>query len=108
MNYSKTTKLVGVSFGDAQKNIKQFGCKDIMTYALIREPDNAYDPNAIQVSLFGIWFMGYVPKQIAKNLAPLMDAGRRFLAYFVRRNESPYHKTVGMTVMIVETTENLF
>ena len=106
MNFPITTNLAGVSFGDAQQNIKQFGCKDIMTYALIREPGNAHDPNAIQVSLFGIWFMGYVPKSIAEELAPIMDAGRRFLAYFVRRNESPYHETVGMTVMIVETTEN--
>ena len=106
MKYLKTTELVGVDNEDAQKNIKQFGCKDIMTYALIREPNNAHDPNAIQVSLFGIWFMGYVPKQVAKELAPLMDAERRFLAYFVRRNESPYHKKVGMIVLIVETTEN--
>ena len=99
-------KISGVTFGDAQKNIKQFGCRDIGSYALIREPDNAHDPCAIQVSLFGIWFMGYVPQHIAKDLAPLMDAGRRFIAYFVCRNESPYHRTIGMTVEIVETTEN--
>jgi len=106
MIFPITIKLSGVSFGDAQKNIKKFGCKDIMTYALIREPDNYYDPNAIQVSLFGIWFMGYVPNQIAKELAPLIDAGRTFLAYFVHRNESRYHKKVGMIVLIAETTEN--
>ena len=106
MKYLKTTELVGVDIEDAQKNIKQFGCRDILTYALIRESDNPYDPNAIQVSLFGIWFMGYLPKQLAKELAPLMESGRKFLAYFVRRNESPYHDKVGMIVLIVETTEN--
>ena len=100
------TKLAGVTFRDAQENIKQFGCPDILTYALIREPDNPYDPNAIQVSLFGIWFMGYVPKEIAKDLAPLMDAGKFFRAYFVQRNESPYRDIVGMTVEIVEEPEN--
>lgn len=73
-----TTKLAGVSFGDAQENIKKFGCQDIGSYALIREPDNSHDANAIKVSLFDIWFMGYVPKVIAKDIAPMMDAGRMF------------------------------
>jgi len=101
-----TTKLAGVSFGNAQENIKKFGCRDIMTYALIREHENIHDPNAIKVSLFDIFFLGYVPKHVAKELAPLMDLGRTFLAIFVQRNESSYHDTVGMTVKIVETTES--
>jgi hypothetical protein len=101
-----TIKLSGVSFGDAQQNIQQFGCQDIGSYALIRELDNSYDPNAIKVSLFDIWFVGYVPKYIAKELAPLMDEGRTFLAEFVCRNEHPTEKLVGLTIKIVETTYN--
>ena len=101
-----TTKLSGVSHGDCQDNIQQFGCPDIGSYALIREPDNVYDPNAVKVSLFDIWSMGYVPNHIAKDLAPLMDDGRTFLAMFVRRNEHPAEKLIGLTVRIVETTEN--
>ena len=104
MNFPITTKLAGVSFGGAQENIKKFGYRDIMTYAIIREPDNIHDPNAIRVSLFDLFFMGYVPKHIARDLAPLMDSGRNFRAYFVQRNEHPYHDQVGMTVKIVETT----
>ena len=96
------TKIVGVTFRDAQENIKTFGNEDIGSYALIREPDNPHDPNAIKIALVGIIFMGYVPKEIAKDLAPMMDEGRQFLAYFVSRNESPRHKTVGLTVKIVE------
>jgi hypothetical protein len=103
---SKITKLSGVSFGDAQQNIKQFGCKDIGSYALIREPENSYDSNAIRVALFDIWFVGYVPKYIAKELAPLMDEGRTFLAEFICRNEHPTEDLVGLTVRIVETTNN--
>ena len=98
------TKLAGVSFGHAQENIRKFGFKDIGFYALIREPDNSYDPNAIKVSLFDIWFVGYVPNKIAKKLAPLMDEGRTFLAEFVCRNEHPYEPLVGLTVRIVETS----
>jgi hypothetical protein len=97
-------KLAGVSFGDAQDNIKQFGCQDIGSYALIREPDNHYDPYAIKVSLFDIWFVGYVPKYIAQEIAPLMDEGRTFLAEFICRNEHPYEPLVGLTVRIVETS----
>lgn len=103
-----TTKLAGVSFGNAQEHIKQFGCRDIMTYALIREPENIHDPNAIKVCLFDIFFLGYVPKHVAKNLAPLMDLGKTFIAIFVQRNESSYHNTVGMTVKIVETTDEQY
>jgi hypothetical protein len=103
---SKITKLVGVSFKDAQQNIDQFGCADIGSYALIREPDNLYDPNAIKVSLFDIWFVGYVPKYIAKDLASLMDEGRTFLAMFICRNEHPTEELIGLTVKIVETTNN--
>ena len=57
------TKLAGVTFGDAQKNIKKFGCPDILSYSLIREPDNPHDANAIRVTLCDIWFMGYIPKK---------------------------------------------
>jgi hypothetical protein len=53
MNFPLTTKLAGVSHGDCQANIKQFGCPDTGFYALIREPDNPYDPNAIAVSIGG-------------------------------------------------------
>jgi hypothetical protein len=99
---SMITKLSGVTFGDAQENIKKFGCKDIGSYRLVREPDNTHDPNAIRVELVGL-FLGYIPRELAKKLAPMMDEGRTFLALFVGRNESPFHDTVGMKVEIVET-----
>ncbi len=99
-----TTRITGVSFRDAQPNIRQFGCAAIGTYALIREPDNQFDPNAIEVSLGGVWFMGYVPSRLAKILAPKMDAGRTYIAEFVARNEAPGRELVGLTIRIVETT----
>ena len=106
MNFPLTTKLTGVSYGDCQANIKQFGCPDTGYYALIREPDNPHDPNAIAVSLGGVWHMGYVPSKLSKNLAPLMDAGRVFEAEFVCINEFPPNKLIGLTVRIVESSSN--
>jgi hypothetical protein len=100
------TKLAGVTFGGAQENIKTFGNKDIGSYALVRQPDNPHDPNAIRVALFGKIFMGFVPNEIAKELAPLMDEGRQFMAFFVNRNVHPLYKTVGLTVEIREMGGN--
>jgi hypothetical protein len=100
-----TIKLAGVSFGCCQENIMKWGCADIGTYAVDREPENPYDPYAVKVSLFGIFPMGYVPKHVAEKLAPLMDDGRTFLAEFICRNEYESYETVGLTVRIVETTE---
>jgi len=86
---NQIVRLAGVSFRDAQPNIRQFGCAAIGTYALIREPDNPHDANAIQVSLGGVWFVGYVPSWLAKILAPMMDAGRTFIAEFVAGMKRP-------------------
>ena len=97
--------MAGVTFGDCQKNIQQYGYPDIGTFALIREPENPHDPNAVRVSLFGIHDMGYLPKSEAQKIAPLLDEGRTFIAEFVRRNEYPPYERVGLTIRIVETTE---
>ena len=94
-------KVRGVKQPHIQKNVKVFACKDIGSFALVREPDNPYDPNAIAVKLANIP-LGYVPREIAKELAPEMDSGRRFIAFFVKRNESPRYDTVGFTIRIEE------
>lgn len=100
-----TTKLSGVTFGDAQENIKRYGVPGLIDYDLIREPDNPEDPNAIRVVIFGNRFMGYVPKHIAGSLAPMMDNGKSFVAEFYRLNKSPVHKTLGLTVRIFEIVQ---
>lgn len=42
--------------------------------SLKREPDNEHDKNAIKV-WWGNRALGYVPRQLAAEIAPLMDAG---------------------------------
>ena len=97
-----TIRLSGVSYGDAQQNIRKWGCRDIGIYTLCRETCNPHDPNAIRVALFSHFFMGYIPKDVAAQLAPLMDGGRLFDAEFICVNKHPYHDVVGLTVKIVE------
>jgi HIRAN domain len=101
--FRRIIRLAGVTRGDEdrQRNIKMFGSRDIGSFALVREPDNSFDPNAIRVQV-GEYLLGYVPRGHAAELAPLMDSGRRFIAIFVCRNEHPLHKTVGLTVRIEE------
>ncbi|KAF9012434.1 SNF2 family N-terminal domain-containing protein [Cyathus striatus] len=40
---------------------------------LVREPQNRYDRNAIQVKNIGQTQVGHLPRKIAENLAPLLD-----------------------------------
>ena len=98
-----TTKLAGVTYDGAQTNIKRFGCPDIGSFELVREPQNPHDPDAIRVRI-GPYNLGYIPKHIAKRLAPKMDVGRRFLAEFAGRNEHTCHDIVGLTIRIVEVS----
>ena len=100
--YQKTIKVKGVTFKNAQRNIWTFGSGDFRTFDLVREPDNFFDPNAIRVTVATVVFLGYVPKEVAQEMAPLMDQGRNFTAFFVCRNEDPSHRTVGLTVRIEE------
>ena len=96
-------RLAGVTFDDVPQNINKFGYKDIGTLALVREPNNPHDPNAVKVTLFGIYDMGYLPKDVAKVVAPIMDAGTDLIAEVVKRNE-PYkgQGQAGLTIRIVE------
>ena len=95
-----TTKLTGVTIGEAQKNIQDFVRANTGICDLFREPQNAHDPNAIRVESNGK-YLGYIPKDVAAKLAPLMDSGTKVRAEFVQRNESPFHAVVGLTLRIV-------
>jgi single-stranded-DNA-specific exonuclease len=46
---------------------------------LVRQPQNAFDPNAVAVH-FGRLQIGFVKKAIAARIAPNMDAGERYRA----------------------------
>jgi len=102
LKFPLNVRLVGVSYGNAQDNIKTFAKPEIRWFAMVREPENPHDPNAIRVALFGEFFMGYIPKDIAAHLAPLMDAGRVFDAEYVYVSRHPLHEMVGLSVKIVE------
>ena len=95
------TKLAGVTFGDCQDSINKWGHRDIGYFSIEREPNNTHDPNAV-----GVWFLndrlGYLERPVAEKLAPVMDAGIKLTAWFIRRNQFAPDSIVGLTVEIIE------
>lgn len=71
--------LRGTSFRpiEAKAIVNQLNDGDIL--ALMREPENRFDANAIMVLAPDTNdHLGYVAKEVAVELAPLMDEGRVF------------------------------
>lgn len=71
------TKIVGVSFEGRQDRVA--GLVPGQELELQRHPENPADENAIGV-WFGGWQIGFLRRQIAKHLAPLIDGGVRYTA----------------------------
>ncbi len=80
--------------------------------ALVRQPDNEHDKNAIAVALaddydpedpesFDFNFiLGYIPRSDNEDLASMMDAGYQFSAEITKLNRNaPYNERLGITIM---------
>lgn len=65
-----------------------------LSVTLIRNPDNQYDANAIEVHVpsLGVDAMvGHVPKELASKMAPVMDDGTPVAAEVVEVVIDPWH-----------------
>ncbi|MFW5962603.1 MAG: single-stranded-DNA-specific exonuclease RecJ [bacterium] len=71
------TKVKGASYGDRQQNLLRLDSSS--SVYLIREEDNEYDANAIQISS-NEGQLGYIDANLARKLAPLVDRGVKFVA----------------------------
>ncbi len=71
------TKIMGVSFEGRQDVVA--GLVPGLDLELRRQPDNPHDANAIAVH-YGTLHLGFLRKQIARHLAPLIDGGARYRA----------------------------
>jgi single-stranded-DNA-specific exonuclease len=69
------TKIVGVSFEGRQNVVAGLAEGDPLE--LVRDRENDYDPNAIAVR-FGKLQLGFLRREIARRLAPNIDAGDRY------------------------------
>jgi HIRAN domain len=69
---------------------------------LRRDPANEHDPNAIQVHpADGGAQVGWVPRELAAELAPELDAGRAWAAVVLReQRRSPRDQRHGLTMLL--------
>ena len=71
------------------------------TLVLRRDPANPHDPNAIAVHLKGGEQVGWVPREVAEELAPQLDAGSPWSAVVLRESRpSPRDPPQGLTMLL--------
>jgi len=68
---------------------------------LRREPANEHDPNAIAVLTDGGAQIGWVPREVAAEIAAALDGGERWAAVVLReRRASPRDPRDGLTMLL--------
>lgn len=109
VKFSMTIRAAGTTFGNRQERLnflKQFNPGDL-SVTLEREPDNKYDNNAIQIvvhihSLSRRTVIGYVPKELARELAKVIDMGIQVKASLMQViGGYSYKETLGALINIV-------
>lgn len=75
--------------------------------ALRRDPANAHDPNAIAVDTQATGEqVGWVPRELAAELAGALDAGEPWTALALREQRpSPRDPLTGLTILLVPGTQ---
>ena len=96
------TRVRGVSYGNAQKLIKECMDSQIHFFSLTREPMNPADPRAVAVTVGDKYKVGYLPADVARVVAPIIDKGTELVAELVKFNKHPRGGFIGLTVRIVE------
>ena len=96
------TKVRGISHrnGDGtrrQKIVRQCRCGQQLR--LIREPDNRYDQNAIAVYV-GHSQLGYVSRDLASDLAPIIDDGGSAAAEVLQVTGGGWFRHYGLNIVI--------
>jgi hypothetical protein len=73
---------------------------------LRRQPDNEHDPNAIAVHEAGGAQVGWVPREVAADLAPELDEGRPWSALVLReQRRSPRDPRHGLTMLLAPAAD---
>lgn len=95
-------RLAGVTFNERQQTIKKFAFPKAR-YELVRQPENKYDPDAVMVTAAG-HDIGYIPKYLSAELAPMIDAGQKLNVQFRRLliNEKKPELPAGIIVRVFE------
>jgi single-stranded-DNA-specific exonuclease len=95
-SYGFNTKLAGVTFEGRQDLVA--GLEPGVELALIRDPANRFDPNAVGVYL-GTLHVGFIKRGIAARIAPNIDAGERYRAE-VRHVTGGGERSTGVNIWV--------
>lgn len=82
--------VAGVGYEGRERVVEKYAHVGDTVY-LVRDPDNRYDHNAIEIRLANNQQVGYVPAPIAAELVSLMDAGFLQRAFVTKLYEGKRH-----------------
>jgi len=99
------TKIMGVSFEGRQDVVA--GLVPGLELHLERQPQNPADSNAIAVR-YGALQLGYLRKQIAKHLAPLIDSGASYHARIEHITGGTGGKNYGVNIRVSREQRDVF
>ncbi|MBV8198360.1 MAG: DEAD/DEAH box helicase [Candidatus Eremiobacteraeota bacterium] len=91
------TKIAGVSFEGRQDTIA--GLRAGAALNLRREPENPHDANAIAVH-YGNLQLGFLNRQLAAHLAPVIDAGIKYTAHIASLTGSGEGRHRGVNIFL--------
>ncbi len=91
------TKVMGVTFEGRQDLVAGLSAGDALE--LERQPANPHDANAIAVR-FGTLHIGYLRREIARRIAPAIDAGARYSASVGSVTGGVRDKNVGVNILV--------
>lgn len=92
------TKVAGVTF-EGRQDIAA-GLSVGVALELRREPENPYDPNALSVH-YGALQIGFLNREMAAKLAPLIDAeGRRYAAEITAITGGKNGRSFGINILV--------
>lgn len=70
-----TAKVVGTKFRPTSAQLRANEITGVEDVTLLPEPANAHDENAVQVITHDDYFIGYVERDIAADISPLLRSG---------------------------------
>lgn len=100
------TKVAGVTYGNHQEVITRLHRENPVK--LVREPQNVYDVNAIAVYALtenGVEQIGYIPKKLTAELAPLLDRSGAIATVIERRGGWGMYTIRGVVIEIILTNK---
>ena len=97
------TKVVGVTHNNSDGSCRQeiiSRLSHLSHIRLVRDPGNAFDSNAIAVHADSVGQLGFLAKELAATLAPIIDAGNPIRASIVALTGGDNGYSRGVTIEI--------